>query len=58
MLSNALQPVVATSGWSAGALLEATGLDGTRRPETLTIEELLDLARRFSVPPGAAPRDV
>ena len=58
MLSNALQPVVATSGWTARELLEAAGLDGTRRPETLTIEELLDLARRFAEAPGAAPQAV
>jgi 16S rRNA A1518/A1519 N6-dimethyltransferase RsmA/KsgA/DIM1 with predicted DNA glycosylase/AP lyase activity len=50
--------VVATSGWTARELLEAAGLDGTRRPETLTIEELLDLARRFSEPPRAAPQAV
>ena len=57
MLSNALQPVLATSEWTAGALLEATGLDGTRRPETLEIEELLHLARLLSNPPGATPRE-
>jgi 16S rRNA (adenine1518-N6/adenine1519-N6)-dimethyltransferase len=51
MLSNALRPVVSTSGWTAGSLLEAAGINGSRRPETLTLEELLRLAHRLSERP-------
>jgi 16S rRNA (adenine1518-N6/adenine1519-N6)-dimethyltransferase len=51
MLSNALEPVVSATGWTAGALLEATEIDGRRRPETLTVAELLLLSRRLDTVP-------
>jgi 16S rRNA (adenine1518-N6/adenine1519-N6)-dimethyltransferase len=51
MLSNALEPVAAASGWTAKGLLGVTGIDGARRPETLTLDELLDLAHRLSESP-------
>jgi 16S rRNA (adenine1518-N6/adenine1519-N6)-dimethyltransferase len=51
MLSNALQPVASGSGWTARDLLAAAGIDAARRPETLTLEELLRLAQRLSERP-------
>jgi 16S rRNA (adenine1518-N6/adenine1519-N6)-dimethyltransferase len=44
-LSNALKPVADSFGLSAPQLLETAGIDGTRRPETLTLEEMARLAR-------------
>jgi 16S rRNA (adenine1518-N6/adenine1519-N6)-dimethyltransferase len=44
VLSNALGPVAATVRRDAAEVLESTGIDGRRRPETLAIDELLRLA--------------
>jgi 16S rRNA (adenine1518-N6/adenine1519-N6)-dimethyltransferase len=44
VLANALGPVAAGAGLESRALLEAAGIDGRRRPETLTVDELLRLA--------------
>jgi 16S rRNA (adenine1518-N6/adenine1519-N6)-dimethyltransferase len=44
-LSNALKPVADSFGRSASQLLDATGIDPVRRPETLTLEEIARLAR-------------
>ena len=45
MLANALTPVAAARGHSALQVLQRTGIDGRRRPETLTLEEISRLAR-------------
>ncbi len=39
-LANALAPFASARGLSAQALLAAAGIDGKRRPETLSLEEL------------------
>jgi len=44
-LANALKPVAATFGLSAVDLLDKTGLDGSRRPETLDPSDFGSLAR-------------
>jgi 16S rRNA (adenine1518-N6/adenine1519-N6)-dimethyltransferase len=44
-VGNALKPVADALGRSAPQLLAAAGIDGTRRPETLTLEEMARLAR-------------
>lgn len=44
-LANALKPVAAAQGRSAPELIERAGLDGRRRPETLTLEEIARLSR-------------
>lgn len=44
-LSNALKPVADSLGRSAVQVLEAAAIDGTRRPETLTVEEIARLTR-------------
>jgi 16S rRNA (adenine1518-N6/adenine1519-N6)-dimethyltransferase len=44
-LLNALGPVAATFGRSAGELLEQAGVDSSRRPETLTLPEVARLSR-------------
>jgi len=44
-LANALQPVAGTLGRSVPQLLERAGIDGHRRAETLTLEEIARLAR-------------
>jgi len=44
-IANALKPVAHGFGQSAEAILERAGLDGRRRPETLSIEEMARLAR-------------
>ncbi len=44
-LLNALRPIVALSGRPADQLLENVGLNPSRRPETLTIQEMARLAR-------------
>jgi 16S rRNA (adenine1518-N6/adenine1519-N6)-dimethyltransferase len=44
-LANALKPVADSLGRSAPQLLEAAAVDGRRRPETLTLEEIARLAR-------------
>lgn len=44
MLSNAVAGMAADRGQDAGAILEAAALDGRRRPETLSVEELARLS--------------
>jgi 16S rRNA (adenine1518-N6/adenine1519-N6)-dimethyltransferase len=44
-LANALLPVAASFDRSAPQLLQAAGIDGRRRAETLTLEEIARLAR-------------
>jgi 16S rRNA (adenine1518-N6/adenine1519-N6)-dimethyltransferase len=44
-LANALKPVADSLGRSAPQLLQAAAIDGTRRPETLTLEEIARLSR-------------
>ncbi len=44
-LANALKPVAFFLGSSAPELLERAGLDGSRRPEELTVAELARLSR-------------
>jgi 16S rRNA (adenine1518-N6/adenine1519-N6)-dimethyltransferase len=43
-LANALKPVAASFGRSASEVLEKAGLDGRRRPETLSLEDVARLA--------------
>jgi 16S rRNA (adenine1518-N6/adenine1519-N6)-dimethyltransferase len=49
-LSNALAPFAGARGLSAPVLLRAEGVDPTRRPETLSLEELVRVAGRFEPP--------
>jgi 16S rRNA (adenine1518-N6/adenine1519-N6)-dimethyltransferase len=51
-LLNALTPFADGLKASAGAALAAAGIDPRRRPETLRMDELAELARAF-VPPGS-----
>jgi 16S rRNA A1518/A1519 N6-dimethyltransferase RsmA/KsgA/DIM1 with predicted DNA glycosylase/AP lyase activity len=44
-LANALKPVADAFGRSAGEVLEQTGVDGRRRPETLTLDEIGRICR-------------
>jgi len=44
-MANALRPVADSFGRSAPELLEKAGIDGTRRPEELTVEDMARLAR-------------
>jgi 16S rRNA (adenine1518-N6/adenine1519-N6)-dimethyltransferase len=44
-LANALKPVADSLGRNAPELLQAAGIDSTRRPETLTLDEIARLAR-------------
>jgi 16S rRNA (adenine1518-N6/adenine1519-N6)-dimethyltransferase len=44
-LANALKPVADSFGRSAAQVLEAAGVDGRRRPEMLTLEEIARLSR-------------
>ena len=44
-LANALKPVAATFGRSPSDVLEQAQLDGRRRPETLSVEDVASLAR-------------
>jgi 16S rRNA (adenine1518-N6/adenine1519-N6)-dimethyltransferase len=44
-LANALKPVADTLGQNALEMLERAGLDPSRRPETLTVEEFARLSR-------------
>jgi 16S rRNA (adenine1518-N6/adenine1519-N6)-dimethyltransferase len=43
-LANALKPVAASFGHSSLEILQKTGLDGGRRPETLSVEDIASLA--------------
>jgi 16S rRNA (adenine1518-N6/adenine1519-N6)-dimethyltransferase len=45
MLANALKPIADARGHSAAQVLQDVGIDGRRRPETLTLEEVSRLAR-------------
>ena len=45
MLTNALKPVADARGRAATEVLRAAGIDGRRRPETLTLSEISLLAR-------------
>lgn len=44
-LTNALKPVADALGRSSGEVLERTGVDGRRRPETLTLDEIGRICR-------------
>jgi 16S rRNA (adenine1518-N6/adenine1519-N6)-dimethyltransferase len=44
-LLNALKPVAATFGDTAAALLDRSGLDGSRRPEQLTVADFARLSK-------------
>jgi 16S rRNA (adenine1518-N6/adenine1519-N6)-dimethyltransferase len=44
-LANALKPVADSLGRSASHLLQSAGIDGRRRPETLTLQEIARLSR-------------
>ena len=52
-LSNALKPFASSRGAEAAAALESAGIDPSRRPETLQLDELARLADFFSAPKGA-----
>jgi 16S rRNA (adenine1518-N6/adenine1519-N6)-dimethyltransferase len=52
-LANALLAFQIRPGVTPADVLERSGLDGTRRPETLTIAELVQLADAFSAAAGA-----
>jgi 16S rRNA (adenine1518-N6/adenine1519-N6)-dimethyltransferase len=45
MLANALKPVADAGGFSASDVLHRSGIDGRRRPETLSLEEMSQLSR-------------
>jgi 16S rRNA (adenine1518-N6/adenine1519-N6)-dimethyltransferase len=44
-LGNALKPVASALGRTAPELLERAGLDGSKRPEALTVAEIARLSR-------------
>jgi 16S rRNA (adenine1518-N6/adenine1519-N6)-dimethyltransferase len=44
-LLNALKPVAATFGQTAAAVLDRSGLDGTQRPERLTVGDFARLSK-------------
>jgi len=48
MLSNALAPYAASKGSEAASALAAAGIDARRRPETLTVAELVRLSDVFA----------
>jgi 16S rRNA (adenine1518-N6/adenine1519-N6)-dimethyltransferase len=54
-LTNALRPFAALRGQDEGAILDAAGLDGRRRPDTLSLGELADLARAAVQAPRRSP---
>lgn len=49
-LLNALKPFAAERSADAAAALTAAGIDSQRRPETLTMAEVAELARAFHAP--------
>jgi 16S rRNA (adenine1518-N6/adenine1519-N6)-dimethyltransferase len=49
-LLNALKPFAAERATGAASALRAAGIDPRRRPETLTMPELAELARAFAAP--------
>jgi 16S rRNA (adenine1518-N6/adenine1519-N6)-dimethyltransferase len=48
MLSNALAPLASSRGADADQIIGEAGLDGRRRPETLSVDELVRLADVFT----------
>jgi 16S rRNA (adenine1518-N6/adenine1519-N6)-dimethyltransferase len=44
-LANALKPVAASFGHSHLEILQRSGLDGGRRPETLSVEDIASLTQ-------------
>jgi 16S rRNA (adenine1518-N6/adenine1519-N6)-dimethyltransferase len=50
ILANALAAFAESQGQQAGDVLRAAGIDPSRRPETLSLEELAALAARFATP--------
>jgi 16S rRNA (adenine1518-N6/adenine1519-N6)-dimethyltransferase len=54
MLSNALQAAASSRGMHAAAVLRQAGIDASRRPETLDLEELARLADLLDAGGGAA----
>jgi len=48
VLDNALEPFAAARGTTSRAALAEAGLDGRRRPETLSLAELAALAEVFA----------
>jgi len=50
MLANALAPVAAGLNRQPAAVLDAAGVDGRRRPETLAVDELVRLAEALRGP--------
>jgi 16S rRNA (adenine1518-N6/adenine1519-N6)-dimethyltransferase len=44
-MSNALEPVARRRGLSAADVLHRTGIDGSRRPEALTLADFAAIAR-------------
>jgi len=53
-LGNALRPFADSTGRSAPAALEAAGIDARRRPETLSLSDLIGLASALKAP-GSRP---
>jgi 16S rRNA (adenine1518-N6/adenine1519-N6)-dimethyltransferase len=49
-LANALAAFAGDRGHGAGDVLRAAGVDPSRRPETLTLDELARLAAAFAPP--------
>ena len=45
MLANALKPVADARGRAVAQVLQTAGIDGRRRPETLTLDEIARLSR-------------
>ena len=54
-LLNALRPVADWFGEDAGRLIGLAGLDGSRRPQTLTLEEMAQLVGVFPIPTLGSP---
>lgn len=54
MLSTALRDLASEHGHTAGALIQAAGLDARQRPETLELTDLTRLTELLAVLPGPA----
>jgi len=54
MLANALQPAASSRGARAAEVLKEAGIDPSRRPETLDLEELARLADVLDAAHGTA----
>jgi 16S rRNA (adenine1518-N6/adenine1519-N6)-dimethyltransferase len=50
VLANAMAPVAAAANRDTAAVLEAAGVDGRRRPETLAVDELVRVAEALERP--------